>query len=176
MADVVLNSLGIETWENSFASMGLNGRWVTFGGLTGADVKLNIQSLYSKQVRLKGSTGSTRKEITELIDMSKELKTGIIVTMVLTFYYYRRQTHNLSVDVETKILNNLDEKVHRLNAIMIEHPELGKKRNLPALSLETTYSFDVLNISSHAYDMRERKVLSEDEWNGWLYCMRSCFK
>ncbi|MGC2573317.1 MAG: hypothetical protein WA364_17520 [Candidatus Nitrosopolaris sp.] len=36
MTDVVLNSLGIQTWENSFASVGLNGRWVTFGG---ADVK-----------------------------------------------------------------------------------------------------------------------------------------
>ena len=33
--------------------------------------------------------------------------TGIIVTMVLTFYYYRRQTHNLSVDVESKVLNDL---------------------------------------------------------------------
>ena|SRR5215469_6426754 len=77
MADVVLNSLGIQTWQNSFASVGLNGGWVTFGGLTGADVKLNIQSLYSKQVRLIGSTGGTRKEITELIDMSKELKTRV---------------------------------------------------------------------------------------------------
>jgi NADPH:quinone reductase-like Zn-dependent oxidoreductase len=74
MADVVLNSLGVQTWENSFASIGLNGRWVTFGGLTGADVKLNVQSLYSKQIKLIGSTGGTRKEITELIDMSKELK------------------------------------------------------------------------------------------------------
>ena len=77
MADVVLNSLGVQTWENSFASVGLNGRWVTFGGLTGADVKLNIQSLYSKQVKLIGSTGGTRREITELIDMSKELKTRV---------------------------------------------------------------------------------------------------
>jgi NADPH:quinone reductase-like Zn-dependent oxidoreductase len=75
MADVVLNSLGIQTWENSFASVGLNGGWVTFGGLTGADVKLNVQSLYSKQIRLIGSTGGTRKEFTELIDVSKELKT-----------------------------------------------------------------------------------------------------
>ena len=74
MADVVLNSLGVQTWENSFASIGLNGRWVTFGGLTGADVKLNVQSLYSKQIKLIGSTGGTRKEITELIVMSKELK------------------------------------------------------------------------------------------------------
>jgi NADPH:quinone reductase-like Zn-dependent oxidoreductase len=77
MADVVLNSLGIQTWENSFESVGLNGRWVTFGGLTGADVKLNVQSLYSKQVRLIGSTGGNRKEFTELIGMSKELKTRV---------------------------------------------------------------------------------------------------
>ena len=50
MADVVLNSLGANTWENSFSCVGLNGRWVTFGGLTGAEVKLNVQSLYRKQI------------------------------------------------------------------------------------------------------------------------------
>jgi D-arabinose 1-dehydrogenase-like Zn-dependent alcohol dehydrogenase len=50
---------------------------VTFGGLTGADVQLNVQSLYSKQIRLIGSTGDNRKEFTELIDMSKELKTRV---------------------------------------------------------------------------------------------------
>ncbi len=77
MADVVLNSLGVQTWENSFASVGLNGRWVTFGGLTGADVKLNVQSLYSKQIKLLGCTGGTRKDMTEVIDMSKELKTRV---------------------------------------------------------------------------------------------------
>ena len=40
-------------------------------------MKLNVQSLYSKQIRLIGSTGGTRKEFTELIDMSKELKTRV---------------------------------------------------------------------------------------------------
>jgi NADPH:quinone reductase-like Zn-dependent oxidoreductase len=48
MADVVLNSLGIETWETSYASVGINGRWVTFGTLSGPDIKLNLQSLYTK--------------------------------------------------------------------------------------------------------------------------------
>jgi NADPH:quinone reductase-like Zn-dependent oxidoreductase len=74
MADVVLNSLGIGTWDSSIASVGINGRWVAFGGLTGADVKLNVQSLYSRQIKLIGSTGGTRKEMQELIDMSPELK------------------------------------------------------------------------------------------------------
>ena len=77
MADVVLNSLGIGTWDSDFASVGINGRWVAFGGLTGADVKLNVQSLYSKQIKLIGSTGGTRNELQELIDMSKELKVKV---------------------------------------------------------------------------------------------------
>ena len=77
MADVILNSLGVNTWENSFSCVGVNSRWVAFGGLTGAEVKLNIQSLYRKQIKLIGSTGSTRKEFREVIDMSKELKVRV---------------------------------------------------------------------------------------------------
>jgi NADPH:quinone reductase-like Zn-dependent oxidoreductase len=78
MADVVLNSLGVGTWDSSFASIGINGRWVAFGGLTGADVKLNVQSLYTKQIKLIGSTGGTRKELQELVDMSStELKVRV---------------------------------------------------------------------------------------------------
>src|ERR687892_94789 len=74
MADVVLNSLGVETWENSLACVGINGRWVTFGGLTGADVKLNVRSLYTKQIKLIGSTGGTGKEMYELISNCQQLK------------------------------------------------------------------------------------------------------
>jgi NADPH:quinone reductase-like Zn-dependent oxidoreductase len=77
MADVVLNSLGVNTWENSFSCVGVNGRWVTFGGLTGAEVKLNIQSLYRNQIKLIGSNGSTRKEFEDVIGMSKELKVRV---------------------------------------------------------------------------------------------------
>ena len=77
MADVVLNSLGANTWENSFSCVGLNGRWVTFGGLTGAEVKLDVQSLYRKQIKLIGSNASTRKEFYDVIDMSRELKVRV---------------------------------------------------------------------------------------------------
>ena len=77
MADVVLDSLGVRTWDSSFACVGMNGRWVTFGGLTGADVKLNVQSMYTKQIKLIGSTGGTRKDMHELIANSKELKVSM---------------------------------------------------------------------------------------------------
>ena len=74
MVDVVLNSLGVGTWDSSFASVGVNGRWVAFWGLTAADVTLNVQSLYSKQIKLIGSTGGSRNDFRQIIDMSKELK------------------------------------------------------------------------------------------------------
>jgi NADPH:quinone reductase-like Zn-dependent oxidoreductase len=83
MADVVLNSLGANTWENSLSCVGINGRWVTFGGLTGAEVKLNVQSLYRKQIKLIGSNGSTRKEFKDVIDMSRELKVRVWKTFKL---------------------------------------------------------------------------------------------
>ena len=72
MAEVVMNSLGIGTWESSIESVGINGRLVTFGGLTGADVKLNVQSLYRKQIKLIGSTGGTRKELLDLITIASK--------------------------------------------------------------------------------------------------------
>ena len=52
--------------------MGINGRLVTFGGLTGADVKLNVQSLYRKQIKIIGSTGGTRKELQDLITIASK--------------------------------------------------------------------------------------------------------
>ena len=55
----------------------MNGRLVTFGGLTGGDVNLDVQSLYLKRVKLIGSSRGTRGELKDLLSMSKELKTRI---------------------------------------------------------------------------------------------------
>lgn len=77
MADVVLNSLGVKTWDSS--SVGVNGRLAAFGSLTGADVKLNIQSLYYRQIELIGATGGNRKELQEFLTTfsAKDLKVKV---------------------------------------------------------------------------------------------------
>jgi len=77
MADVVVNPLGVETWDSSFGSIGINGRWVSFGGLTGAEVKLNVQAMYSRQIKLIGSTGGTRRELKNLIDNHDKLQVRV---------------------------------------------------------------------------------------------------
>jgi hypothetical protein len=81
---------------------------------------------------------------------------GIIGTLLITLYFSKREVRGLSVDIEIKVLSDLDEKMHRLEEHLLEHPELGRViNNVRSISPESVYSFDVLNVFSHAYDMYE---------------------
>src|SRR5919197_3311881 len=51
---------------------------------------------------------------------------GIVATFVMAFYYSRKQMQKLSVDIETKVLSDLDEKITDLSRLTIEKPELMK--------------------------------------------------
>jgi len=39
---------------------------------------------------------------------------GIVATLVVSFYYSRKQMQKLSVDIESKVLSDMDEKVNEL--------------------------------------------------------------
>ncbi len=41
---------------------------------------------------------------------------------------------------------------------------------------ETAFSFYILRMCAHAYVMRQRRVLDDNEWAGWLQWMRNCFR
>jgi len=102
---------------------------------------------------------------------------GIIGTLLIALLLSRREVRDLSIDIETKVLSDLDEKMHRLEEHLLERPELARViNNVPSLSPDAVYAFDVLNVFSHAYDMRERKVLNDNEWYGWVEWMRYCFR
>jgi hypothetical protein len=65
--------------------------------------------------------------------------------------------------------------MHRLEEHLLERPELARViNNVQSLSSQGVYAFDVLNVFSHAHDMRERKVLNGNEW--WVEWMRTCFR
>jgi hypothetical protein len=102
---------------------------------------------------------------------------GIIATLFVILYFSRKQMQSLSVDVQTKVLNDLDEKVRKMAEIIIENPSMQKViYKLEKPSEEIAFAYYILFISSHAYAMRQRKVLNDDEWTGWLHWMRNCFK
>ena len=102
---------------------------------------------------------------------------GIIATLFVILYFSRKQVQSLSVDVQTKVLNDLDEKVRKMAEIIIEKPSMQKViYKLEKPSEELAFAYYILFICSHAYAMRQRKVLNDHEWTGWLQWMRNCFK
>jgi hypothetical protein len=54
---------------------------------------------------------------------------GIIATLFVIFYFSRREMRNVSIDIETKVLNDLDEKIHAMGEMMVHRPELIKLLN-----------------------------------------------
>ena len=101
---------------------------------------------------------------------------GIICTMFVVLYFSRKQTQKLSEDIETKVLNDLAQRMHALHDIVIEHPELIRlisKTNVN--SPEVAYAYDILFTFAHVFHMRQRKALSDNEWIGWLRWMKSSF-
>ena len=84
---------------------------------------------------------------------------------------------SLSVDIQTKTLNDLDEKVRKMAEIIVENPSMQKViYKLEKQSDELAFAYYILFICSHAYSMRQRKVINDDDWTGWLLWMRNCFK
>ena len=103
---------------------------------------------------------------------------GEVSTLFVSFYYSRKQMQKLSTDIETKVLSDLNEKIHDLTRLTIEKPQLTRivsnVESDPAEELAFTYH--LLHTFAHAYHLHQRKVVSEIEWTGWLRMMRSCFK
>jgi hypothetical protein len=113
--------------------------------------------------------------IAEYFGMAEAL--GIIGTMFVVLYFSRKQMQSLSVDVQTKVLNDLDEKVRKMAEIMIGKPSMQKViYKLENPSDELAFAYYILFICSHAYAMRQRKVINDHDWTGWLQWMRNCFK
>src|SRR5918911_3813978 len=114
--------------------------------------------------------------LAEYFGMAEAL--GIIATLFVILYFSRKQMQSLSVDIETKVLSDLDEKMHGLTQIAVEKPQLMRiVSNVESdLTEEIAYTYHLLHTFAHAYHMHQRKVLSDNEWTGWLCRMRTCFE
>jgi hypothetical protein len=82
------------------------------------------------------------------------------------------------VDIETKILNDLDERIHGITQMAVERPELIRVVNNVErdLSSDVAYSYHILYTFAHVYHMRQRGVVSDNEWTGLLRWMKSAFR
>jgi hypothetical protein len=104
---------------------------------------------------------------------------GIISSMFVVLYFSRKQMKTLSADIETKILNDIDERMHEITQIGVEQPELIKViSNIPAnySSPEVAFAYYILYTYARVFHMWQRGVLNDSEWTGWLRYMKSAFE
>ena len=99
----------------------------------------------------------------DMLSMAQTI--GIVGTMVLTLYFSKRQIQSLSIDQQTRVLNDF-EKFHKMAELIMEDPSIGKVIDNQVPSRELAFSFYILWICSHAHAMRQRKVLDDNEWAG----------
>jgi hypothetical protein len=113
--------------------------------------------------------------LVEIFSMAEAV--ALIGTLFVIVYFSRKQAQSLSVDIETKVLNDLAERMHTQVEILIGRPQLTKVLSkVDSESSELAYAYDILFTFAHAFHMRQRKVLNDNEWTGWVRWYKSAFK
>ena len=114
-------------------------------------------------------------DVNEILTVAQTV--AIISALLVTLYFALRQTKAFELDMEARVLTDLNEQMHRIGGIFIEHPELlsvisdGKRPKGP----ELPFTYYILFFCAHVYHMRERGLLQDNEWNGWRQWMRNAF-
>ena len=112
--------------------------------------------------------------LVEIFSMGEAV--ALIGTLFVIVYFSRKQAQSLSVDIETKVLNDLAERMHTQVEMLIGRPQLTKVLSkVDVESPELAYAYDILFTFAHAFHMRQRKVLNDNEWTGWVRWYKSAF-
>ena len=70
-ADVIVDSVGVASWDRSLKALRPGGRLVTCGATTGHDVALDLRRLFWFQWSLLGSTMGTPREFAEVVALGE---------------------------------------------------------------------------------------------------------
>ena len=104
---------------------------------------------------------------------------GIISTFFIVTYYSRKGLEKVSADIESKVLSDLDDDLRGLVEMFLRNPKLVRlfdKRAESIGSEELGSAYYILYMAAHAFHMRQRKLLGDNEWEGWLRWTRSAFE
>ena len=105
---------------------------------------------------------------------------AIIVAIVIAVYFSRRQIQALDTDTEARVMNDLDEKLHRIGEIFMERPDfvriLNDAPSVNEFGAEVAFAFYVMFFCAHCYHMRQRGILSDNDWAGWLQWTKNAFR
>ncbi len=115
-----------------------------------------------------------------LSDMLPLIQSIVLVSSLgVTLYFARLTAKAQKANLETAALASIDEKQHHLTEIFMEDPALLKVLvNAPTLTYarEECTAWYALSIFRYAFHMKERNILSGDEWEGVLLWMKNAFE
>jgi NADPH:quinone reductase-like Zn-dependent oxidoreductase len=81
--DVVVEHVGVATWEKSLASLTAGGRLVTCGATTGYDAKIDLRYLFSKQYSILGSKMGSKADLYAALELITQGKLSPVIDKVL---------------------------------------------------------------------------------------------
>lgn len=67
--DVVVDSIGAETWLRSLRSLAKNGRLITYGATSGANPQAELRLIFWNQLKIIGSTMASTKELHDVLKL-----------------------------------------------------------------------------------------------------------
>ena len=103
----------------------------------------------------------------------------LVSSLGVTLYFARLTAKAQKANLETAALASIDEKQHHLTEIFIQDPALLKVLvNAPTLTYarEECAAWYALSIFRYAFNMKQRNILSGDEWEGVLLWMKNAFE
>ncbi len=80
--DVILEHTGAERWDQNILSLARNGRLVTCGATSGAEVKTDLRYIYSKQLSIIGSYMGGKRDLIEMLRFVREGKLKPVIDSV----------------------------------------------------------------------------------------------
>jgi hypothetical protein len=110
--------------------------------------------------------------------LSLALTIAIIATLLITLYFSRRQIQAFATDLESRVLNDIDEKFGHMGDILYERPEMinriYKLPNTPGPA--AAFAYYVMSFAAHIFHMRQRGKLKDNESEGWHQWMKNAFQ
>lgn len=95
--DVVIEHIGPQVWDQCWKSLAKGGRLVTCGATTGGEVKIDLRTLFSRNLTIRGSYMGTKAE---LLEAAKLVGTGKLKPVIDQVYPLKEaraaQEHMLS--------------------------------------------------------------------------------
>jgi D-arabinose 1-dehydrogenase-like Zn-dependent alcohol dehydrogenase len=107
LADIIINPLGGKLFGDSIKYLRRKGKIVTYGVLTGRIADLDIARLYTNELEIIGSTGGTRKDLTELLSILEKSNFRLPVYKEYSIWDLKEALYAFKNRINGRIILNL---------------------------------------------------------------------